>query len=576
MLIQDQIRKDLTAILEKLNISSKDLKIEHPVNFEHGDYATNIAMQTKTKEDLIPFDLANKIVDTWRASGLPEYLAKIEIAKPGFINFWLDQKFLINQLSQVIKEKEKYGSEPIGKGKTVVIDYSSPNIAKFFGIGHLRSTIIGQAIYNLYQFLGYRTVGVNHLGDWGTQFGKLIVAIKKWNKGNVNDLTFEKLEKLYVKFHSRAEKDPKLEDEARLWFKKLGEKDPEAKKIWQACIEISLKEFDRIYELLGIKIDHCLGESFYEDKSKDIIDLAKRKKVAVKSQGALVIKLPELKIPPALLLKSDGATTYWARDLACIAYRQKRWQPDLYLYEVGVDQQLHFKQTFASAVKLGLGKIDQFVHISHGLIRLQDGKMSTRRGKTIHLEKVLNESIKKAEKIITKAKNKKEIGIREQKSIAQAVGIGAVKYFDLSHHRSSDIVFDWDKIFILEGNSAPYLQYTYARCLSILNKQSEESINDSQEEASGARLKPEEITLLRTIYKFPEILIEAANSFAPNLVCNFLFDLAQKYNLFYNRLPILGAERKEIIQRRLFLTLAVSQLLKNGLQILGIETPERM
>jgi len=574
-MIKEQIKKDLSQILKKLQINPGDLQLEHPSDFNHGDFATNIALRVKKKEFPIAFDLASKIISTWRATGLPDYVAKIEVAKPAFINIWLDNKFLIKQTEELLEKKEKYGSEPIGNGKTVVIDYSSPNIAKPFGIGHLRSTVIGQAIYNLYQFLGYKVVGVNHLGDWGTQFGKLIVAIKRWNKGNVSDLTFEKLEKLYIRFHKQVEQRPELEDDARLWFKKLENKDQEAIKIWQACVKISLKEFDYIYDLLGVKIDYCLGESFYEDKIKNIIALAKKKKIAVKSQGALVVKFPELKIPPALLLKSDGATTYEARDLACIAYRKKRWSPDLYLYEVGVDQQLHLKQTFNAAVKLGLGKIEHFVHISHGLIRLEDGKMSTRQGKTIHLEKVLDESIKRASKIINQAKNKKDIGVKQQKEIAQAVGIGAVKYFDLSHHRTSDIVFNWDNIFLLEGNSAPYLQYTYARCLSVLEKEEGKELTGLSQ-ISNSRLKPEEIVLLRTFYRFPEVLMEAANDFTPNLICNYLFDLAQKYNLFYNRLSILGAERKEIIQRRLSLTSAVSQLLKNGLQILGIETPERM
>ncbi len=573
-MIKERIKVDLSQVLKKLQINPNDLEIEHPLDLNHGDFATNIALRVKRKELPIPFDLASKIVATWRSSGLPDYIAKIEVVKPGFINIWLENSFLVSQIEEVIKGKDKYGSSDFGKNKTVVIDYSSVNIAKPFGIGHLRSTIIGQAIYNLYKFLGYKVVGVNHLGDWGTQFGKLIVAIKRWNKGNIKDLTFEKLEKLYVKFHSQAEKRPQLEEEARAWFKKLEDKDPEARKIWKACVDISLKEFERIYELLGVKIDHNIGESFYEGKMEDVIILAKRKKIAVKSQGALVVKFPELDMLPAILLKSDGATTYETRDLACIAYRKKRWSPDLFIYEVGSDQKLHFQQTFAAAVKLGYGRPEQFIHVSHGLIRLEGERMSTRKGKTIHLERVLQEAVKRAQKIITSSENKEKLPKTQQKKIAKMVGVGAVKYLDLMHHHTSDIVFDWKKMFVLEGNSAPYLQYTYARCQSVMAKAEKEI--SFPEDTSHLKLKKEEENLLRALYKFPEVVQEAGEKFSPNLVCSFLFDLAQKYNLFYNKHSILGADNPYTIEFRLALTTAVSQIIKNGLTLLSIDTPERM
>jgi len=573
-MIKDKIKEDLSEVLRKLQIKPDSLELEHPLDSNNGDFATNIALKVKKEEFPIPFDLADKIIATWRASGLPDYVAKIEVAKPGFINIWLENNFLITQLKEALEGKERYGSSDLGKGKTVVIDYSSPNIAKPFGVGHLRSTVIGQTIYNLYKFSGYEVVGINHLGDWGTQFGKLIVAIKRWNKGNINDLTFEKLEKLYIKFHSQVEKRPELDDEARLWFKKLEDKDQEARKIWKACIDISLKEFDHIYGLLGVKIDHNIGESFYDDKTEAVISLAKKKKIAKKSQGALIVDLSELNIPPAILLKSDGATTYGTRDLACIAYRKKRWQPDLFVYEVGSDQNLHLKQVFAVAVKLGYGELDKFVHVSHGLIRLEGGKMSTRKGKTVHLEKILEESIKKASKIIISSNNKKKLLKKEQEEIAQMVGVGAVKYFDLMHHHSSDIVFNWEKMFVLEGNSAPYLQYTFARCQSIINKEGKEVI--FPEDITHLRLEKEEETLLRTLYKFPEVIEEAKDKFSPNLLCSYLFDLAQKYNTFYNKHSILGADNLHSVEFRLSLTAAISYIIKNGLTLLGIDTPERM
>jgi len=568
-----EIYRVVAAVVGKRAVKPEAVILEHPAQPEHGDYSTNIALRVKSKKYPLPLDLAHEIVNRWRSRGLPESLGKIEVASPGFINLWLKTEVLVSQLERVLEEKDEYGMSSVGQGKTVVIDYSSPNIAKPFGIGHLRSTIIGQALYNLYRFLGFKTIGDNHLGDWGTQFGKIIVAVKKWNQGKIQNLSIEKLEKLYVKFHREADKNEKLIDEARVWFKKLEEKDPEARKIWRACVEVSMKEFNRIYDLLGVKIDYAYGESFYEDKMPAVIERAKKLGIAVESEGALVIKFPELGLPPAMLLKSDGATTYETRDLACIAYRKKRWQPDLYLYEVGAEQKLHFQQTFAAAVKLGYGRPEQFVHVAHGLIRLPEGKMSTRKGKTIHLEAVLHEAIDRARKIIENSETSRGLKKREQAAVARAVGVGAVKYFDLLHHPTTSYVFDWQKAFVLEGNSAPYLQYTYARCRSVWQRG---EIANLQLSVSGLEFNDEELALLRTIYRFPEVVVEAGKNFAPNLICNFLFDLGQKYNLFYHRHPILKAESKERVHFRLALTLAVGQVIKNGLGLLGIETPERM
>jgi len=585
-MIREQIIKDLEKVLKGLRLSVEKLKLEHPENPEHGDYATNVALATFKQrpksigETATPFDLANKIVNAWRLAGLPEYLAKIEVIQPGFINLWLKNEVLSAELAEVLKEKDKYGQLDIGGGRTIVIDYSSPNIAKPFGIGHLRSTIIGQALYNLYQFLGFRVVGDNHLGDWGTQFGKLIVAIKKWGKKSASKLTIEELEKLYVKFHKEAEKNQKLEDEARAWFKKLEEGDSEARKIWKACISSSLKEFERIYRLLNIKIDVAHGESFYEDKMAEIISEAKKKGIAEESQGALVIPIPGMETP-LMLLKSDGATTYETRELATIKYRKNRWHPFLSIWEVGADQKFHFQQSFLAAEMLGYGKMSQFVHIPHGLIRWQHGKFSTRRGDTIHLDDVLSKSVEKAKKIIKESETARGLSQKEQKEVAEAVGLGAIIYFDLSHQPTTDIIFDWEKIFVLEGNSGPYLQYTYARTQSVLRKAGERLASGklaSRLELNASRytLEPEELAILRTLYRFPEIVQEAGENFAPNLLCNFLYDLAQKYNLFYNKHSILKAAKPELVEFRLALTVAVGQVLKNGLTLLGIQSPERM
>lgn len=578
--LRKQIYEAAVGVVGKRAVKLADVLLEHPAQPEHGDYSTNIALKTKSyklkaKSCQNPLDLANAIVNAWRTAGLPPEVAKIEVAPPGFINFWLQSDYLISQLARVLKKKNKFGGSDIGKGKTVVIDYSSPNIAKPFSVGHLRSTIIGQAIYNLYQFLGWRTIGDNHLGDWGTQFGKLIVALNKWNKKPIKSLKIADLVKLYVKFHKEAQKKPKLENEARIWFKKLEDGDRDARRIWGICVETSLKEFKRIYDLLGVKINYAYGESFYENKMPAVIADAKRKKLAVKSRGALIISLEEYGMPPAMLLKSDGATTYETRDLACIAYRKKRWQPDLYIYEVGSEQQLHFQQTFAAAVKLDYGQLEQFVHMPHGLIQLPTGKISTRKGNIIYLEEVLGLAIKKAEKIIKSSETSRGLSQKIQLEVAQTVGIGAIKYFDLMRHPTTGYLFDWQKMFVLEGNSGPYLQYTYARTQSVLKKV--RSLPDRKANPILDRdWNAEEVSLLRTIYKFPEIVLSAAQNFAPNLICNFLFELAQKYNFFYNKWPIIKAEPKALSDFRLALTAATGQIIKNGLSLLGIDCPERM
>jgi len=574
--LREEIHQAVAAIAGK-KFSFAEIQVEHPVSAEHGDYATNVAMILAKTLKAKPFDIAQKIVNKLTTQR-PDFVEKIEAVPAGFINFWLSKEFLLNSLVQSIKLGEKYGSSRIGKGKTVVIDYSSPNIAKSFGIGHLRSTNIGQALYNIYKFLGWKTIGDNHLGDWGTQFGKLIVAILNHNK--IEDLkkgklTIDDLERLYVGFHQGAEKDPMLDGQAREWFKKLEGGNKTAREVWQACVDLSLKEFSRIYRLLGIKIDFTLGESFYEDKMAEVITEAREKGIVKESEGALVIEVPGIRAP-VILLKSDGATMYHTRDLATIKYRIRTWKPDLYIYEVGADQTLYFQQLFAAATALGYGKPEQFVHIAHGLLRWKEGKFSTREGVTIHLEEVLGEGVQRAKKLAQKAGISKELTKESQEKIAYSVGIGAVKYNDLKQDPERDIVFDWDKILSLEGNSGPYLQYTYARAQSVLWKAGKKPFGLRPFKPEGLRINREEFAILRTIYKFPEVVLEAAKNFAPNLICNFLFDLAQKYNNFYNLHPIIKAPSPEMVSFRLALTRATAQVIKNGLSLLGIESLERM
>ncbi|MDI6883079.1 MAG: arginine--tRNA ligase [Patescibacteria group bacterium] len=587
-MIKDEIKKLVRkAVKEGLGIELKEIEIEKPKEERFGDYSTNIALVIGEKLKKNPKEIANILSSKFPASEQArcgvgkvqssKFFEKIEMAGPGFINFFLAKNYLIKELTRVLKEKEKYGQSEVGKGKTIVIDYSSPNIAKPFGMGHLRSTIIGQAIYNIYKFLGYKVIGDNHLGDWGTQFGKLIVAIKRRGGKEIKKFTIENLEKFYIRFHKEAELNLKLENEARTWFKKLEEGDKEAKKLWKVCVEISLKEFKRIYRLLGVKFDYILGESFYQKMSSEIIEEAKKKKVAIESQGAIIIQYPNQEFPPAMLLKSDKATTYLTRDLATIKYRLKKWKPALIIYEVGADQELYFKQLFRAAELLGWTKREKFFHLSHGLVRTKSGKFSTRKGQTVHLEEVLEEAILRAKEIIEKSETSRGLSEKEKEKVAKAVGIGAIKYNDLSQHPSGDIIFDWGKILNLKGNSVPYLQYTFARCQSVLKKANfKPDTSKILLKSNFNKPEREEMMILRRVYRFPEIVQEAAEKFSPNLICNFIFDLAQKFNLFYQLHPIIKAESPELKEFRLTLTAVVGQILKNSLSLLGISAPEKM
>ncbi|MCX6738040.1 MAG: arginine--tRNA ligase [Candidatus Parcubacteria bacterium] len=543
-----------------------EISINYSEKEEYGDYNAPIAFSIAKIINQSPKSIADTLTNILKQSKEIELVE----SKDGFINFYFSDKELQNCLNDVFIKKDKYGSSDDGKNNIMVIDYSAPNIAKPFGIGHLRSTIIGQAIYNLYKFSGWKCIGDNHLGDWGTQFGKLIVAIKKWNKKPIKDLSISELQDLYIKFHSETEHQPELLEEARKWFKKLEQGDKEAKNIWKICVDISLKEFDRVYKLLGVKIDKALGESFYEDKMASIIEDAKEKSIAKKSQNALVIFLSGIETP-LMLLKSDGATTYETRDLATIKYRMDKWKPNLIIYEVGADQKLHFEKVFKTAEMLGYKDNVEFKHIAHGLIRWEDRKFSTRKGDTIALEDVLNEAIKRAEEIILKPRDNKEISFSQKKNIAKEVGIGAVKYNDLSRHPEKDIVFDLDRIVTLEGNSGPYIQYTAVRCQSVLDK-----VKKFDKKVKITSLNSEERAIIRLIKIFPETAEGAVKSFSPNLICSFLFELAQKYNIFYEKHIILNTEDKEVRDFRLALTFTTRQVLKNGLGLLGISIPKQM
>jgi len=567
------IKKEITLIirqaLTEFTNKSANFLVERPENENFGDFASNVALtifsDSKFKS---PMELAEKITEKLRVSTQKlEFIDRVEVVKPGFINFYLSKNYLFSQLKQILENKEKFGSKNEDLNKKVVVEYSSPNIAKPFTIGHLRSTIIGNAIANLLQANGWEVFRDNHLGDWGTQFGKQIYAIKTWGdekKIENSQNPVKDLVALYVKFHEEAEKNPELEDKAREWFKKLENGDLEAKRLWKKCVDWSWKEFEKIYRELGIKFTENgglgYGESFFEDKIKPVIKELEDKKLLKKSEDAELIFYSNDKFPPLMIIKKDGATLYATRDLATDKFRLEKYSKDtLIINEVGNEQSLYFSQLFEAEKMLGWIKDGQRIHIKHGLYRFKDERMSTRKGNTIWLEDVLQEAVKRAKKLGS-----------EDETIAEKVGIGAIKWNDLKRSSNLDIVFDWDEILNMQGDSGPYLQYVYARTQSVLSKMSE---NVSLQSISSFPLTSEELSLMRTVYRYPEVVKEAGEKFAPNILCNYLFDLAKKFNLFYQKCKIIGSKEQN---SRLSLTKAVGSVIKNGLNLLGISAPEKM
>lgn len=569
MKVVEEIKK---IILEscrdlKLPVIEEEIKVEHPADVAFGDYSTNIAMSLAKQQKVSPKELAEKIKNSIDQNDLIE---KVAIAGPGFINFYLKPEFLINEAENINYEdafRNKLNEN--ATGKTMVIDYSAPNIAKPFGIGHLRSTNIGQAVYNIYKILGWNCIGDNHIGDWGTQYGKLVAAIKKWNEKDLSDLTIDDLEKLYVRFHKEAETDEKLIDEGREWFAKLEKGDKEAREIWQKCIDISMIEFDKVYRLLGVKIDFIHGESFYEDKLEEITKEIIDKGITKKSEGAVIIEFDD--IPPAMLQKSNGTTTYFTRDMATIKYRLENWKPNLIIYEVGADQQLHFKQVFKTAEMMGWMPDQGMVHIAHGLIRWTTGKFSTRKGDTIHLSDVIDKAMEKAEEVADKSIVAKDLTKDEKQEMIESVAIGAVKFNDLSSDPRKDVIFDWDKIMSLDGDSGPYLQYTYARGMSVLNKSKIEEQKNINE--IPININDDEMALIKEFYRFEEKIIESSERFSPSVIAEYLLSMARKYNEFYAKNRIID-QAEEVF--RIFLTRTTTSVLKIGLGLLGIKTIEKM
>ena len=553
-----RMKKHILSAFERL-LETKSITLLEPKQESLGDFAVHMKQLQTHDTTLTPEIIIQKLKKS-------ELFDKVE-KKDEFINVWIAKKLLFEQLNEFAGNKINFSK--IGVGKKIVIEYSSPNIAKPFTIGHLRSTIIGDAIANLYEKIGYSVFRDNHVGDWGTQFGKQIYAIKKW--GNEDEISQAKrpvklLVDLYVKFHKEAEKHAYLENEARVWFQKLESGDPEARRLWQKCIDWSWVEFDAIYKTLNVSFTENngrgYGESYFENKMVPIIEELKNKKLLVESDGAQLVFFPNDSYPPLMIIKNDGATLYATRDLATDKFRLEKYGKDIVIInEVGAEQSLYFRQLYAVEQLLGWYSLDQRIHVKHGLYRFKTGKMSTRKGDVIWLEDVLSEAIERAKKLSNSGND----------DVAKQVAIGAIKWNDLKRGSEQDIVFDWDDLLNMQGNSGPYLQYTFARICSVLEK----SDSNPSLPLNDTKLNEEEYAVLRHISHFTDVVESSALQFAPHILCNYLYELAQKFNTFYEKSPILKSE-KESKQLRLALTSATGNVLKNGLGLLGIESPNKI
>lgn len=550
---------------------SEKINIENSTKKEFGDFQTNFAMMNSKAIGKNPREIATTLVENFKENDLIE---KLEIAGPGFINIHLKNNFLNNEVKKI--DNEKYDFSFLNVDETVIIDYSSPNIAKRMHIGHLRSTIIGDAIKRILDFIGFKTISDNHIGDWGTQFGKLIVAYNKWlDKEAYEADPIGELERIYVLFSDEAKKDPTLEDVARNELRKLQMGDEQNNKLWKEFIEISLKEYNKVYDRLDVKFDHYFGESFYNDLMPDVLEELKKKNIAKEDQGALVVFFEEDKLPPALVQKKDGSFLYATSDLATIKFRKNKLNVDKAVYVTDERQQNHFKQVFEISEMLGAPYNYEKSHVYFGIMRFGDGMIfSSRSGNIIRLVDLLDEAKKQVKSVIDE-KNP-NIPEDEKEKIAEIVGTGAIKYFDLSQNRTSDILFTWDKVLSFEGNTGPYLQYTYARIQSILRKLKEENISVKNNDIILDDMFDIERELAVALLRFPQTVVKSYETYRPNIIADYLFDTAKLFNNFYNSKSILKETDKKVMDARILLAQKTASILKQGLNLLGIETVDRM
>jgi arginyl-tRNA synthetase len=558
--------------LVPLDAAQIERLMERPPRPELGDAAFPcfaLAKQLKQAPQAIAADLAAK-----RRGKEGEIRA---VAEGPYVNLFFEPAVWG---PRVLKEAllPNYGRSHEGRGIKVAIDMSSPNIAKPFGVGHLRSTMIGNALANLYRASGYEVVTVNHLGDWGTQFGKLIAAFKRWgDKASLERDPIRESLKLYVKFHDELEEEPELEEEARAWFRKLEEGDEEAGALRRYFVDASLQEFDRVYARLGISFDYVLGESFYNDKMAAVVDTLAERGLLEDSDGAKVVRLDALGMPPCLIMKSDGTTIYATRDLATAFYRTRELAADRLLYVVGSEQSLHFQQVFAVLDALEAGWASRCEHVAFGLMKFEGKKMSTRRGKVVFLDDVLDEAVRKAEAIIAE----KNPGLPHAAEVAAAVGVGAIVFGDLKNSRQLEVNFSLEDALRFEGETGPYVQYTYARAVSLLDKGLQLYPNEYSEEEQDGGIRPEALTghlaweCLKQLTEFPDAIRNAVRENEPSILARYLLETSKKFNRYYRHERVLSSDEEES-RTRLLLTAAIAGVLKSGLALLGIQAPRQL
>lgn len=531
----------------------EDFSVEKSRNLNVGDYTSNVCFLMAKTVKKNPVDISANIASKMK-------LDNFEVnGEAGYINFYVKKDKLVLALKDTKKNK-------LGDGKKVLIDFSSPNIAKPMSVGHLRSTIIGDSLARVYKENGYEVIADNHLGDWGTQFGKLICAYKKWGS-NIKEPSIADMLNLYVKFHNEEKNNPELSEEARGEFLKLENGDQENLTLWEKFKKASIVEFKKTYDILGVSFDKMCGESFYQDRLEDVINYALEKKVAIIDDGAVIIKDDEFQIP-LLIRKKDGATLYATRELATIEYRVSDLKTDKIIYVVGNEQKSYFKQVFKTYKKLYNGCVD-LEHVGFGLVRLPEGKMSTREGRIVYLDELIKKAIDKA-KLIIEEKNP-SLSDDDKEKVSKIVGIGAIKFNDLSQNRNTEIVFDYEKMLSFTGKSAPYIQYTYARICSVLEKANR---NDYGNGIDLEKLTQEETNLLRLIYNFDDVIESVVISNMPNYIADYLYDLSNALNTFYQKEKIIGANVNQ--ELKILLLKRVSKIIKKGLDLLGIEVVNKM
>ena len=548
-------------------VSSEELAsyIEIPPRADMGDFAFpcfRLAKVMKKAPNIIAAEIKDKIGDV-------EFLEKIEV-QGAYLNFFIKKEIYVKTMIDNALS-ENFGGSDIGNGKVICIDYSSPNVAKNFHVGHLRTTIIGNSLYKIYSKLGYKVIRINHLGDWGTQFGKLIVAYKNWgSKEAVEKDGVAELMRLYVKFHKEADENHNLVDEARAWFNKMEKGDEEALSIWQWFKDISLKEYKRTYDLLGMDFDYYLGESFYRDKCQNVVDRLTNAGLLTESDGAMIVDLSEYDMAPCIVTKKDGSSIYATRDLAAIFYRKETYHFDKCLYVTGQEQKLHFAQVFKVVELLGeTWAKDGLVHIPYGLVSLEGAKLSSRNGNIIYAEDILRDAIDKSLEIITE----KSPNLADKEEVAKIVGVGAVLFNDLYNQRIKDVSFSWDKVLNFDGETGPYVQYTHARCSSVVRLA--ENFDASSPIDYSVLTEPDALNLLKEINRFPKIVSDAAEKYEPSVVARFAVDVAQAFNKFYNSTRI-NVPEENIRNARVMLTYLTKKTLHDSLELLGINAPEAM